>query len=211
MARDVQIVIPTFKRPNNIIETEKQLKGHDIVWVCHHTDKESQDLVKSLGYNPVIDTQPPSGVNATNAGYWATTAEWVVIGQDDFKWHLAWLEKAWKWTAKYQVIGFNDGSNSARHQHSVGWLVNRQFVQDLSLCLDFPNVIFNPHYKKNFSDTELNDTAKSRGVWKYADDAILEHLHPTFNKGENDITYQHLETHLAQDINLYNSRKHLWQ
>lgn len=210
MGRNVQIVIPTFRRTKNILETAKQLKGYDIIWVCHITDKESQEAVRALGYEPVIDSQPPSGVNATNAGYWASTAKWVVIGQDDFKWTEGWLTRAWKWTNDYQVIGFNDGSNSGRKQHSVGWLVNRQFVQDVSLCIDFPNVIFNPHYKKNYSDDELNNTAKSRGVWKYADDAVLEHLHPTFNKGEDDITYQHLETHLTQDAELYNSRIHLW-
>lgn len=211
MAKTVSIVVPTYRRPDNLRSTFRQLEGHKVWFVCHESDTESQGLVKGLGAELIIDVQPPSGVNATNAGYWYSDGDLVVIGQDDFWWHKNWLEESLDVMEKTgaKVVGYNDGF-AGRPEYSVGWLVDRKYVEDNSLSIGFPNVIFNPHYKKNFSDTELNDTAKARGVWAYAHKALLEHLHPTFQKAPNDKTYSELERHLTQDMELYNSRKHLW-
>lgn len=216
MVEPISVIVPTYKRTANIIKTMQdigRLKDDGIIkvfFVCHETDKESQVTANAFGVNVIIDTQPPSGVNATNAGYWGSDGEWFVIAQDDFKWHDGWLENSIKYCDDYKVIGYNDGSNSGRHEYSVGWLIHRPYVEEHSLSIGVPNVIFNPNYKKNFSDTELNDIAKYRGVWKYAKDAVLEHLHPTFNKSSVDSTYSDLEKHLVKDMDLYNSRKHLW-
>lgn len=212
MARTIQVVIPTYHRLDKLQDTYEQLWGLDVIFVCHESDVDSQAMVKRFGLSPVIDTQPPSGVNATNAGYWATTAEWIVIGQDDFKWHPGWLAEAERLANEtdVKVVGFNDGY-IGRYEHSVGWLVNRPYIEEHSLSIGFPNVIFNPHYKKNFSDNELNDTAKFRGVWAYAEKALLEHLHPSFGKGKTDETYEVLDRAFDQDFELYSSRKHLWE
>lgn len=212
MDKSIQIVIPTYKRLNDLERTYNQLKYYDVIYVCHETDTKSQEWLRDKGIDPVIDLQPPSGVNATNAGYWEATADWVVIGQDDFVWHEGWLDEALSVQEETgaKVIGFNDGYDKRNFEHSVGWLVDREFVEDFSLAVGFPNVIFFPHYKKNFSDNELCDTARDRGVWAYAKNAILEHMHPSFNKADNHPTYTNLDAHLSVDRELYDSRKHLW-
>lgn len=215
MVETFQVIIPSYKRLGSLQSTYEQLKDDprlSLLFITHESDQESFELVRSLqkSWNKVghvVDTQPPSGVNATNRGYWATYPGWVVIGQDDFRWHEGWLDAALKVRdeTKAKVIGLNDGVD-IRPGHSVAWLVDRS----TSLCQSFPNVVFFPHYKKNFSDDELNEYAKSRGIWAHADKALVEHLHPSLGKSKDDETYQHLEPYFQQDFDLYNSRRHLW-
>lgn len=213
MAGSISIVVPTYHRIKNIDSTFSDLKdlGHKIFFVCHESDKESLKHLSNLPVEVIIDTQEPSGVNATNAGYWHSTGDWVVIGQDDFKWHEGWLDEAIKTRDETgaMVIGLNDGYKG-RNEHSVGWLVNRDYVEKNSLSIGHDNVIFNPDYKKNYSDNELNDTAKFRGVWAYSMGALCEHMHPTFNKATSDLTYETLDKYFVDDQKLYDSRKHLF-
>jgi cellulose synthase/poly-beta-1,6-N-acetylglucosamine synthase-like glycosyltransferase len=213
MGKSISIVVPTYKRTDNIIRTFEDLKDLDakIFFVCHETDKESLKMLQSLRVEIIIDTQTPSGVNATNAGYWGSDGDLVVIGQDDFKWHDGWLEEALRVMndTGAKVVGLNDGF-IGRHEHSVGWLLDRKYVEKNSLSIGHPNVIFNPDYVKNFSDNELNDTAKFRKVWAYAESALCEHLHPSFGKGKTDETYERPDKHFSEDFMLYHKRKHLF-
>ena len=211
---DIEVIIPTFKRPQNIAKCSDNViqTGGVPLFVVHESDKDSLEEVKRLGAKYTIDKQPPSGVNASNAGYWAVKSKWFVLSQDDIIFHPNWLENAQKYITKgIKVIGLNDGFfPHERSQHSVAWLVNRKYVQTDSLSIGHPNVLFNPYYKKNYADNELNDTAKFRGVWAYAIDSIAEHNHPGFNKSSMDSTYMMNENFLSEDRALYNSRIHLW-
>jgi len=202
----MDIVIPTYRRIANILRTYDQLKDFNVLFVCHESDIESQQTVRNLGLIPIMDYQPPSGVNATNRGYWAATSSLIVIGQDDFNWHDGWLEAAEAY--EKPVVGFNDGYvGHEETQHSVGWLVNRAYVEIYSLANGFPNSIFCPLYKKNYADDELNETVKNRGMFAYARDALVEHLHPGFGKAPQDDTYAVLDQFSEQDHQLYLSRK----
>lgn len=210
----IQVIVPTYKRIqniskcyNNIIET-----GAVPLFVVHESDPDSLEEVKRLGAKYTIDKQPPSGVNASNAGYWAVKTNWFVLSQDDIIFHKGWLDNAKKHISKgIKVIGLYDGyPYHLQSQHSVSWLINKNYVQRNSLSIGHKNVLFNPDYKKNYADNELNDTAKFRGVWAYASDSLSEHLHPGFNKSPIDSTYQMNENFLGEDRGLYNSRIHLW-
>lgn len=211
----IDVVIPTFKRPLSLQSTYDQLKDNKdihLIFVVHESDDVSRLKLARMEVDYMVDNQPPSGVNATNCGYWGVTSEWFVIGQDDFKWHDGWLKEVLEVRDKTnaKVIGFNDGYTGERPEHSVGWFINRSYVRENSLSIGFPNVIFNPHYKKNFSDNELCETARFRNVWAYAPKALLEHLHPSFGKAKSDETYEKLDEKFQEDMALYQSRKHLW-
>lgn len=211
----IQIIVPTYKRIqniekcfNNILETP----DCEPLFVVHESDTDSLNEVKRLGAKYTIDKQSPSGVNASNAGYWAVKTNWFVLSQDDIIFHKGWLDNAKKHISKgIKVVGLYDGyPYHLQSQHSVAWLINKNYVQKNSLSIGHKNVLFNPDYKKNYADNELNDTAKFRGVWAYASDSLAEHLHPGFNKSQMDSTYQMNENFLGEDRELYNSRIHLW-
>lgn len=211
----IQVIVPTYKRIqniekcfNNILETP----DCEPLFVVHESDIDSLNEVKRLGAKYVVDKQLPSGVNASNCGYWAVKTNWFVLSQDDIIFHKGWLDNALKHISKgIKVVGLYDGyPYHLQSQHSVAWLINKNYVQRNSLSIGHKNVLFNPDYKKNYADNELNDTAKFRGVWAYASDSLAEHIHPGFNKSQMDSTYQMNEKFLGEDRGLYNSRIHLW-
>lgn len=212
----IDIIVPTYKRIqniekcfNNILETPDCRP----LFVVHESDTDSLNEVKRLKASYTIDKQSPSGVNASNAGYWAIKTNWFVLSQDDIFFHKGWLDNAKKHITKgIKVVGLYDGyPYHLQSQHSVAWLINRQFVQRNSLSIGHKDVLFNPDYKKNYADNELNDIAKFRKVWAFASDSLAEHLHPGFNKSQMDSTYQMNENFLSEDRELYNLRSNLWQ
>jgi len=211
----IDIIVPTFKRIANIqkcFDNISQFKECSPLFVVHESDIDSLNEIKRLNARYTIDKQPPSGVNASNAGYWAVETPWFVLSQDDIIFHPNWLENAQKHITKgIKVVGLYDGyPYHINSQHSVAWLINRNYVKENSLSIGHKNVLFNPDYKKNYADNELNDTAKFRCVWSYASNSLAEHLHPGFNKSPMDSTYQMNENFLGGDRELYNSRIHLW-
>lgn len=216
MGQPVQVVTPTYRRPGNIARLRDQIaETSDGVplFVVHATDAESMAAAGVARVHFVIDESPPSGVNATNAGFRAATSEWVVIGQDDFRYIDGWLAEAQRVAEATgaMVVGLNDlfpGRDA--QQISVGWLVNRAFVMEHGLAVGYPGHIFCPEYRKNFADDELCQTAKARGVWAYAQDAIAEHLHPFVAKARPDLTYTANEAFQAEDEELFLRRRPLW-
>jgi len=210
----INIIVPTYKRLDNIYRTAEQLKDfRDVIFVCHESDQESINAVLGLGnVTLTIDYQSPSGVNATNAGFKSAWTDLVVIGQDDFLWHDGWLKNALKKIEEgYKVVGFNDAyPGHAQAGISVGWLVDRHYVNTVGLTPDTPGVIFYPGYQKLYSDTELCEYNRFKGVYAVAENAILEHLHPSFGKSESDETYTRLEVFEEQDKTLFHERKRLY-
>jgi glycosyltransferase involved in cell wall biosynthesis len=211
---NICIVVPTYKRVQRIKETAEQLKKYkNVIFVCHEDDQPSIEAVRGLeNVHLVIDTQEPSGVNATNAGYQAAWTDLVAIGQDDFTWHEGWLEKALeKYNEGYKVVGFNDCfPGHADQGHAVGWLVERDYVNNVGLTADTKGVIFYPGYKKNCSDGELNEYNHVKGVFAIASDSRVEHLHHTMGKSQDDETYSRLEAFKSEDEVLFNERKQLY-
>ena len=211
----IQVIVPTYKRIQNIDKCFSNIletPDCEPLFVVHESDIDSLNEVKRLSAKYTIDKQLPSGVNASNCGYWAVKTNWFVLSQDDIIFHKGWLDNAKKHISKgIKVVGLYDGyPYHLQSQHSVSWLINKNYVQRNSLSIGHKNVLFNPDYKKNYADNELNDTAKFRGVWAYASDSLAEHLHPGFNKSPMDSTYQMNENFLGDDRGLYNSRIHLW-
>jgi len=211
----IDVIVPTFKRIENIqkcFDNISQFKECSPLFVVHESDDESLLAVEKLKARFIVDKRPPSGVNASNTGYWGVKTNWFVLSQDDIIFHPDWLENAQKHITKgIKVVGLYDGfPGHLTTQHSVAWLINKNYVQRNSLSIGHKNVLFNPEYKKNYADNELNDTAKFRNVWAYAHDSLAEHLHPGFSKSQMDNTYRMNEDFLSSDRDLYTSRMHLW-
>lgn len=212
MGQSIQVIIPTYGRPEVIPVRDAEIvatPGAEPLFVVHESDLKSLKAVRELGADYVVDTQPPSGVNAANAGYRAVVTEWFVLSQDDIKHHHNWLAEALLTAMKTgaKVVGLNGNGGTG---HAVAWLIHRPYVQEHSLSIGEPNVIFNPGYTKNYADNELNDTAKARGVFAFSENSFAEHLHPGFNKSALDDTYMRPEADLGKDLALFTSRRHLW-
>lgn len=143
-----------------------------------------------------------------NHAYRHTTEPWLLLVGDDVAFHPGWdtaLARAHART-RAAVVGTNDLSPlpSVRSgEHSCHPLIARAYVDELGASLDGPRVVCHEGYRHNFVDDEIVTLAKMRHTWGFAHDAVVEHLHPAWDKGIWDDTYRVGTAHQEADRDLY--------
>lgn len=108
------------------------------------------------------------------------------------------------------VVGTNDDCNvlTADGRHSTHSLVHALAVE--AGTVDAPNLILHEGYDHQFVDTELVATAKARGVYAHAADAIVRHHHPMRRRAAMDDTYRKGQKQSVADARLFRRRRPLW-
>ena len=135
-----------------------------------------------------------------------TYEPYMFLGADDIKFSVGWDECALAAMLQPGVVGVNDLHNP----HPTHLLVSRAYIEEFgSGTLDNSGLVLHP-YKHNFCDLELVATAKKRGRYYYAKDAIVAHLHPAAGKAEDDEIYALGRQSYEADLMEFESRKHLW-
>lgn len=142
----------------------------------------------------------------------------IFTGADDLLPHPGWFEAA---KAKLltvaerrgpldhlcQVVGTNDLIGRHR-EHATHFLIRRDYA--LEPTIDGGPGPFHQGYGAWYCDDELIATAKKHGVYIYAEDAIVEHLHPMVGKADDDDTYRLARGQARADHQLFRERAHLW-
>ena len=205
----IDVVIPTRNRLDNIQSSWNQLCNDPrlrIIYSCG--DEDSYNLSISLEGKAdklvVMDnSEYKTAVTGTNNGFKNSISDWVVVSQDDILYHKDWVDIAFSYISpEIKIVGFNDGDKPHENaEHSVTWLVNKEY---------FGDNIFYPGYKKNFADNELNDKYHHLGLFKYAKEAITEHLHWSYNKTTKDPVYNIGEEFISEDHRIYHQRREEW-
>ena len=145
-------------------------------------------------------TEPLTAPQAWNLGAAASKAQWFGLGADDLLFHPGWLEAVWPLLQEpWGIIGLDDGADSFnRLGWATHWLVSRNF------CLThMGGVMVPPVYAHGMVDVEVCQLAQRLGLFTYAPDALVEHLHPDWDKAERDALY---ERDLRDDKRLFNIR-----
>ena len=140
--------------------------------------------------------------------YENTKEQFMFLGADDLLWHPDWLIHAMCTMKDVRgVVSVND-----LWQHGVGTsaLVDRDYIDTMSGCVDEPGMLIHPGYFHFATETELFETAMSRGRYAYCAESVVEHLHFTLDKSPIDDVYRLPTPHTQEDVDLYHSRKHLW-
>lgn len=205
------ILIPSLNRPHKLqtlIENIRQVTPEPHKIYCMVSDDESAKILDDLGVNFWRDKGDVRYVTRMNFMYRHTEEPFIFTGSDDVYFHEQWLKNALEAMEDgIDLVVVNDGLNP----NGTEALVRRKYVQNQSCCMDVPDVLFYPDYHHNFADTEQFETAKKRGVYCYADKSFVEHLHWNNHKNEHDETYKLSDQNVIEDMNLYKSRRHLWQ
>ena len=140
--------------------------------------------------------------------------EWLFTGADDLKFHPNWFENAMKVRTEDKfVIGTQDLGNPRvlRGIHSTHSLVHTEYAREYGLTVDnTPGVVLCQGYWHEYVDDELVGVAKKRGIYAFANDSIVEHMHPHWGKAENDSSYTAQDSRLAYSRPLYTRRKGMW-
>lgn len=138
-----------------------------------------------------------------------TDAPFVFAAADDLVWHEGWLDAAKQAMvdAKADVVGVND-LRPRPNQHATHFLMTREYAE--APTVDGGPGPFHEGYTHNFCDRELIDTARHRGAYVYAPDAIVEHKHHLDGQAEQDDTYKLGQSSFHEDKLRYRKRSHLW-
>lgn len=140
--------------------------------------------------------------------------DWFLCGADDLRFHPNWFENAMKFDAPgINVIGTQDLGNPRvlRGRHSTHCLVRTSYARDEGLTVDQkPGEVLSPRYWHEYCDDELVGVAQHRKIWAFANDSVVEHMHPHWGKAETDASYNQQEMRMTFSRSLYLSRKSLW-
>lgn len=158
----------------------------------------------------VVDWECGSGDYAKkiNYGIKVTKERFIFLGADDIVFHNHWRDACL--AANTMVVGTNDLGNPRviNGEHSTHSFVNREYVSR-GLIDGNPGLLFEG-YLHEYVDDEFIGTAKKRGVYSFASNALVEHLHPHWNKAEMDDVYSAQHDRMKRSRNLFLSRRNLW-
>lgn len=203
------VLIPTLGRADRLGALAERFAAtsppHRILFVCDRSDTASIAAGLDAGHVLVHDGTYPVKVNA---GIRATDEEYLMVAADDVNPHEGWFEKALElMSEQVGFVSLNDLGNEAvmRGEHATLPLVARWYVADGEL--------YHEGYEHTGCDVDASYIAKSKGAFAYAPEAVMEHMHPVWGKGEVDETYRLGGMNPDKDAHdrvLLSTRRHLW-
>lgn len=212
---DVAIIIPTLWRPERIPEIVENVAATApsarVHFVVEQTDVHT---VKALdGMKATVGTYGTYG-RAINGGYLDCPEPVVMTSDDDCTYSEGWLEVALaEMTGDIRVVGTNDLHNPhvLAGQHSTHSLVDRRYIDEVGAVIDQGPGSFMFEYDHNYTDAELIETAKARGVFAPCLESVVEHIHPEFGGREPDETWRKTRRAVGEDFRIFTERRRLWE
>jgi hypothetical protein len=195
MLTDIAVIVPVLRRPHRAAPFMESLSRQDatVYAVADEMDVETQSAWISAKAN-VLWSPRTTFPEKVNYAYSITEEPWLFLTGDDVTFHPGWAEELLRVasTTGAQVVGSNDLANprSEDGSHSPHMLISRQYIADRGASWDGPGVVCHEGYRHMFVDDEIVTVAKQRGVFAFAKDAVVEHLHPVVEKAEVDATYR---------------------
>jgi glycosyltransferase involved in cell wall biosynthesis len=172
------------------------VKALDII-VPLMRDNNRERFMRSLQAHTVTPYSLLEGVDGqtyaqnVNACYKQGSADWVVVVGDDCEFTAGWDTAAATLTDRYDVIGTNDSEPGrvrnpavAKGSHADHFLIRRAYVEDEGASLDGPGVVVSEAYGHWYTDKELVELAKARGVFSPCLESVVIHHHPGYDGDE---------------------------
>ncbi len=215
---NVAIIIPMLGRPHTIAPLVDTITATApaarLLFGCSPGDRRVIARLDELGLEHFTMPGPTPGDYARkiNAGFRLTDEPLIFTGACDLRFHPGWLEAA---TARLGdgigVVGTNDlGSPRVMAgEHATHSLVTREYVERFGL-MDRPGLVLFEGYEHEYVDDELVQTAMHRGAWAFAEDAHVEHLHPSWGKAPSDQLYRKQRQRMRRSRALYQERRQMW-
>jgi hypothetical protein len=198
---DIAVVVPVLRRPHRaapFMESLRASTDRASVYAIIGGPNGDLDLDTSAAWIEaranVLATWHSTFPEKVNYACSQTSEPWLFLTGDDVTFHPGWADELLRVasTTGAQVVGSNDLANprSEDGSHSPHMLISRQYVADRGASWDGPGIVCHEGYRHMFVDDEIVTVAKQRGVFAFAKDAVVEHLHPVVEKAEVDATYR---------------------
>ena len=212
---DCAVIVPMLGRPWTVEPLARSLAQSKaparLVFIVGTDDNATWAACRD--YETIETTRRIRGDYAAkiNLGIRSTLEPWVFLGACDIQFHAGWWESCMKAAETgAQVIGTNDLANprTANGDLSTHTLLSRDYA-------NLPTIDGQPgplceQYLHEYTDNELVGTAKKRGAYAHAPDAIVEHLHPSVGRAPWDDSYRKQAARMSKDRMLFRRRRKLW-
>lgn len=194
---DIAVIVPVLRRPHRAAPFMESLRASTrratVYAVAGDDDAETRSAWIGALAN-VLSSPRTTFPEKVNYAFIATSEPWLFLTGDDVAFHPGWVEELFRAAAETgaKVVGSNDLANprSEDGSHSPHMLISREYVAERGASWDGPGVVCHEGYRHMFVDDEIVTVAKQRGVFAFAKDAVVEHLHPVVEKSEVDATYR---------------------
>lgn len=191
---EIAVIVPVLNRPHRAAPFMESLReSTDLTQAYAHANDADASAWLAAGAN-VLTTPLVTFAEKVNDAYGRTFEPWLFLTGDDVTFHAGWADELLRVAAETgaMVVGSNDLTNARAEEgsHSPHMLISRQYIADVGASWDGPGVVCHSGYRHMFVDDEIVTVAKQRGVFAYATDAVVEHLHPVAEKSEVDATYR---------------------
>ncbi len=219
----IDILVPTLGRQKalqplaaNILNATPDGSFH-VIFVADEADLETRQVLDKLCFpggpwSQVIEdgTYP----HKTNAAYLAGSADLVLPTADDVVFHPGWLDAVLNALEdpSVQVVGTDDLSPAtADRTHATMPVLRRSYCESPGASWHEPGKVFHEGFHHQYAETEICALAQHRGVWTFAEDAVIEHRHPDWNSRPRDATDEKGNgQNTDADRNLFHRRQRQW-
>ena len=205
--------MPVLNRPHRIEPLLQSIVEatdvpHRVIFGC--SDQATVDELDRLGAWYVRDAGGDEGTwpKRINRLYHEVNEPYILCAADDLAFRPGWFQAAMIVMNRVDgVVAVNDLMNMA----GVHLLLSRNYIETLGGCIGEPGVVCHQGYYHSYVDDEMRATAMFHGRWGFAQDSVVEHLHPGTGKAPSDETYRIGEASMTQGHQVFMSRAHLWQ
>jgi len=209
---DLVVLIPALSRPQNVAPVFNSIvataPAARVLFLCDPGDEAQVEAVRQTDADLDLD----GGIYAAkiNRGIRLTGEPLIFTGADDLHFRDGWLDACRRHLDRAEVIGTQDLCNprTMRGEHSTHFLVTRSYAERGQI--DGEPGLLCESYAHNCVDDELIATATVRGVYAFAEDAIVEHHHPLNGTAPLDPVYVKGTSSIREDRRLFRTRRHLW-
>lgn len=204
------VLVPVLNRPHRVQPLMDAFAattpGARLLFLADPGDQPERRALKAARAETVLAR---GGYAAKiNRGVQMTDEPYVLLAADDLQPHDGWFDAARAhMRGPVEVIGLND-LRPRQFEHATHFLLSRAYCELPTLDGDRGPLC--EAYTHNFCDRELVETARKRGAYAYAADAVMEHRHHLEGHAEFDATYRKGQQSFRRDGRLFRQRSHLW-
>lgn len=196
---EVDVIVPVLGRPHHAAPFMASLQASDapafVLAVASHDDHDTAEAWAAAGAD-VLRTDPGRTTfpQKANDGYRATSRPWFLLVGSDVAFWPGWWRAAHQGAVEHDasVVSTNDMFNGHVQEGrlAVHPIFSRVYVDELGASWDGPGVVACEEYAHWYCDEEWSQVARSRGVFLFVPDAVVEHLHPAAGRADMDDVYR---------------------
>jgi hypothetical protein len=209
---EIAIIVPVMRRPQNVA---RLIESHansgcsgftTLYFVADVDDQLELDELHRCDANVIVNyAELKTFAVKCNLGYRETEEPWMLLVGDDVRFNWHWAHDAFAEDDGSSMISTNDLMNRAvmKGLHATHPLIRRAWADERGASWDGAGTVCHNGYSHWYVDNEWTAVAQFDGEFRYAPEAIVEHLHPLSGKGENDDVYRLGQSTSEADRALY--------